>query len=252
MVHRNYTKRTHEPFAIQLPGKQLYVVTAPQDVVSTFNNSDGLDTDISLRELLLSFGVNKKGVELAWHKPRPGDWCYVPNNSINPEQRCFIKFVEHIYRTHLLSGETMLKMREVFSNSVDENLRMDNLGWCMAGDEQNFSLHTLVRHVVVDAATKSLFGTHLHDIDPNVVDHMLRFNDYVWQVVMRYPDFIFYRSAVSEPYEKLLSVMRKFVQVPAQKYGQINWLIRQTLIGMENTALDTDSRARMLLMMFWA
>lgn len=252
MAHRNYTQRTYEPFAIQLPGKQLYIVTAPKDVVATFSNSTGMDTDVSLRELLISFGVNKKGLELAWHKPKPGDRSYIPNNPINPEQRCFIKFVEHIYRTHLLSGPTMHKMREVFHNSVAENLRMDSLGWCMAGDEQNFSLYSLVRHVVVEGATRSLFGTHLHDIDPRVVDHMLHFNDYVWQVVMRYPDFFFYRSAVSVPYEKLLALMRKFVEIPAQQYGQINLLIRQTLVGMENTALDTDSRARMLLMMFWA
>lgn len=251
-AHRNYTKRTHEPFAIQLPGKKIYVVTSPGDVVSTFNNSGGLDTDFSLRELLTSFGVSKKGIELAWHKPMPGDWCYIPNNPINPEQRCFIKFVEHIYRTNLLSGSTMQSMREVFKNSVCENLRLENLAWCTAGDETSFSLHTLVRHIVVEGATKSLFGTHLHDIDPRVVEYMLHFNDYVWQLVMRYPDFFFYRSAVSEPYEKLLSLMRRFAEVPAQGYKQVNLLIHHTLVGMENTGLDTDSRARMLLMMFWA
>ncbi|KAJ4419067.1 hypothetical protein N0V82_005190 [Gnomoniopsis sp. IMI 355080] len=174
------------------------------------------------------------------------------HNPINPEQRCFIKFVEHVYRKHLIAGPTMRKMREVFKASVNEDLRLENLTWCMEGDETSFSLHTLVRHIVVEGATKSLFGTHLHDIDHRVVEHMLDFNDNVWQLVMRYPDFPFYPSAVSAPLEKLLAIMRKFVAVPARNYSQINLLIRHTLIGMENTALDIDSRARMMLMMFWA
>lgn len=48
----NYTNRTHEPVAIQLPFNKIYIITEPHDVADVFNNQDGLDVDFSLKELL--------------------------------------------------------------------------------------------------------------------------------------------------------------------------------------------------------
>ncbi|ROV91189.1 hypothetical protein VMCG_09334 [Cytospora schulzeri] len=246
----NHMGRTHEPFAIQLPGRKLYIITDPKDVTEVFNNKHGLDNDYSLRELVGVFGVTPEGIRRAWHVPQPGDWCFIPENPINPQQMSFAKWIQYSYRKYLLTAETMEEICSMFVNSLLDTICTDSMESCRRQDN-TVSLYTLIRKVMVEASTRSMFGPHLHEIDHNVVEYILGFNDNAWQVVTRYPD-LFGRSAVSRPRKKMMAIIRQFVERPLAENSLANSFVRNLLIAMENTGLDMHSRAAMLLMVFWA
>lgn len=226
-------------------------MTRPSDVNDIFNNQTGIDNDHSLREILLAFGVTADGLRRAWHVPQPGDWSYVPNSPWNPQQMCFIKNVQDGYRKHLLTAKTMEKMCQVFVDSLLSSLTTDSISWCLAGEDNTYSLYSVVRHAMVEASAQSMFGSHLHEIEPDIVQDMLNFNDNAWQVVMRYPDF-WSRSLVSEPRKRMMATMRQFVERPRSQNNQANSFIQNVLAGMEATELDMHSRSAMMLMIFWA
>jgi hypothetical protein len=232
----------------------LYIITQPADVTEIFNNKHGIDNDYSLREVLLAFGVTAPDLKRAWHVPQPGDSCYLPNNPLkllNPQNMCFIKWVQDNYRKHLLTRETQEQMCCVFKDSLLENIHTNMLSYCTAGGDNRYSLYMVIRNVMVEASTQSMFGPHLHEIDPNIVEHMLGFNDNAWQVVMRYPDF-FGCLDVSQPRKRMMGIMRQFVERPRNQNMLANSFVRNVLLGMEETNLDMHSRAAMMLMIFWA
>lgn len=164
---------------------------------------------------------------------------------------CFIKWVQDSYRKHLLTPDTLNSMSESFVGSLLQNIELDSISPFMKGSDDTFSLYDIVRNVMVEASAESMFGSHLQEIDPNAIQHMLDFNDNAWQVVMRYPDF-FGRLDVSRPRKEMMAIMRKFVERPRNQNVQANTFVRDVLEGMETTQLDMHSRAAMMLMIFWA
>ncbi|KAM4064610.1 cytochrome p450 [Hirsutella rhossiliensis] len=262
----DYTGRTHEPFAVELLGKTMYVVTAPGDVAAAFRDSAALNFDGNLAQLLENFGVKHEAFKRAWHKPQPGDWSYVADNAVKPAQLDLIHFVEETYKTQLLPGPHMDSMCRVFLDSVHSSLRWDALrggcAWCgLAGAADTahnmktaarppVSLLSLCRRLIAEAATRSLFGRLLHDISPGVVDDILEFNDYAWMVVFRYLDLL--EIPVTAPQRRLMATLSELIELPEHSRGEAAWAIRQTLAAFEIVDIDTQSRAAMMLMSFWA
>ncbi|KAI1363651.1 cytochrome P450 [Xylaria arbuscula] len=249
----NYTKRTHEVYAIQLLLKKLYIITSPADVAAAFRDTVALRFDGHLNELLLNFGFNADAIRRGWHNPKPGDWCYIPNNPINPKQLNFIHLTEDIYKKQLLPGERMDEICEAFLGALHKSVHRDKLeywGSSVGGKTRRISLYSLCRLAMVDAATRSMFGSHLHDIEPNIVDNMLKFNDYAWMVFFRYPDF--FGLPVTEPRRKIMDALKVFIQLPADQRKEQSWSIETIIAAQEIVGIDLEARASVILMIFWA
>ncbi|OTA54021.1 cytochrome P450 [Hypoxylon sp. EC38] len=257
----NSTGRTREPFAIQLLGKKLYVCTSPSDVSTIFDNTVCFNFDNHLTELLTSFGISGEALRQAWHKPEPGDWCYVPNNPFNPKQKNLIHCVEDIYRIQLLPGDHMDEWSAAFLRSVQTSLRgldslafcttrFDNCVWCNDCTPRRVSLYSLVSFFSVQATANAIFGPHLLEIDPLVVQHMLSFNEHVWMILFHCPNV--FGLPVNECRAKLKNAVRTFVQLPKHKRSQASWAITNVLDGMEIVGMDIESKVSMIVMIFWA
>ncbi|CAD6574398.1 MAG: hypothetical protein ASARMPRED_006688 [Alectoria sarmentosa] len=157
----NYTKRTHEPFAIKVGGTKFYIVTEPQDVAEVYRNVTSLNWDGHLSQILINLGFKMQALDLAWHKPIDGESCYVHKN-------------------------------------------------------------------------------------PNMLD----FNDRAWMVFFGLPSI--FSSEVTQARRKMTSTMTTFADLSeTEREGQA-WGIRQVLQAQETVGIDKESRACMLLLIYWA
>ena len=77
------------------------------------------------------------------------------------------------------------------------------------GNRKSASLKVLCRHITVDTAT---FGSHLHAIEPDIVRHMLEFNELIWMILFRYPDFL--GPPAAAPRWKTAEVLENFISLP--------------------------------------
>lgn len=226
-----------------------------------FDDTVGFNFDNHLTSLLTSFGISSAALERAWHVPKPGDWCYIPNNPVNLKQKSLIHCVEDIYRIQLLPGDLMDQWSRTFLDTVQMSLRnIRSLEFCTVQKSssvwyndhrtQQVSLYSLVSFFSVQATAHAMFGSHLHDIDPLVVQYMLSFNEHVWMIVFRCPNI--FGLPVDKYRSKLMDITRAFVQLPKEKRNQASWAINNVLYGMEIVGMDMESRASMILMIFWA
>lgn len=219
----------------------MYIITAPQDVAVTYRNSD-LGFDGHLNAILSSFGFTKEGLQLAWNET------VALKHNTN-----FVHASESKLRQQLLPGSKMDQLSNVFLSALREALQWPRLVYCMTkyGEvEAQLSLYSLCRYPVVDAAIRSLFGRHLHDIDPEIVGHMTKFNDSAWQIFFGLPAFL--GLSVTEPWKRLKHALTEFVQLPECKRCEQSWIIKTTLAEAEATGLDLESRTALVLLILWA
>lgn len=243
-------------------GKRIYICTTPSDVSTVFDDTEAFKFDNYLTHLLTSFGISEEALQRAWHRPQPGDWCHIPDNPLNPKQKSLIHCVEDIYRTQLLPGAYMDTWSRAFLGSVQASLLgLESLGACVPKCEEDLdwelnrgprrvSLYSLVSYFSVQATAQAMFGPHLGDINPSVVQDMLSFNEHVWMIVFRCPSI--FGLKVTRYRNKLMATTRKFVQLPKEQRIQASWAMTSVLEGMEIVGMDMESRASMVLMIFWA
>ncbi|KAF2971334.1 hypothetical protein GQX73_g2192 [Xylaria multiplex] len=233
--------------------KKLNIITAPADVAAAFRDTVALRFDGHLNELLENFGFGPEAIRRGWHRPMPGDWCYIPNNPVNPKQLNFIHLTEDIYKQQLLPGSKMDVICRTFLDALHESVRWDKLSHCgpvVSGSHKRISLYSLCRFSMVDAATRSMFGRHLHDIEPDIVEYMLRFNDSAWMVFFQYPDFC--GLPVTEPRRKIMEALKQFIKLPDSERSEQAWSIKNIIAAQEIVGIDLHARASVILMIFWA
>ena len=144
-------------------------------------------------------------------------------------------------------------MCKVFVTSMKNTLHWDCLDFCTLSRTQKcrrVSLRALCQQTMVEAATRSVFGSHLHQIEPDVVQHMLQFNQFVWMIFFRYPNT--FGSPVLGPQNKLIDALETFIKLPEDLRSEQSWSIKTILTAQEIVGIDLRSRASVMLLIYWA
>ena len=231
----------------------MYVVTDPEDVAAAYKNNTALNFDGHLNELLINYGFKGEALRLSWHLPMPGDACYLPNNPVNPQQKSLNRLTEEIYKKQLLPGEKMDCLCQVFISALENLMDWELLDFCTvseAGLNRTVSLKAMCRYAMVDAATRSMFGSHLQQIEPNIIHHMLKFNDFAWMVFFRYPNT--FGSPVDPPRQAILGALKKFITLPEGQRSEQSWAVKTVLAAQDIVGIDLHSKASVMLMIYWA
>ncbi|KAH7304460.1 cytochrome P450 [Stachybotrys elegans] len=258
-----YFGRVRKPFTIQLLGKKLYVCTDPDNVSDIFDDVHGFNFDTHLTSLLTNFGISQDSLRRAWHEPKPGDWCYIPNNPINPKQKSLIHCMEDIYRLQLLPGQHMDDWCASFLGSVQRSMAtMDDMLPFATTDNSipgvrqeaqqvtQARLYDIVSFFSVQATATAMFGSSLFTIAPTIVNDMLAFNKHVWMILFQRPNIM--GLPVDGPRQRIMQAMRDYLQIPVEKRQDASWVVHQVVRGMEIVQMDSESITSMLLMILWA
>ncbi|KAF7908167.1 uncharacterized protein EAF01_003922 [Botrytis porri] len=249
----DYTGRTHEPFALQVASQLFYIVTGPKDVAEVYRNVATLSWDGHLSQILSNFGFTGKALKLAWHVPIPGDKCYMHKNPVNPKQLSLVKLIEEVYIAQLLPGVNMTEMSEKFIVSLKDSLQPPKMDFCTLsrnGLTRRVSLKALCRSTLVEAATFSMFDKALHKLNPDIVQHMLDFNDSAWMVFFGLPEI--FSAKVAKARKTMQKTMAEFARLPEREREGQAWGIGTILKAQEIVGIDIESRACMLLLIYWA
>ena len=250
---RDYTGRTRDIYDIRVLGHNMYIITDPDQVASIFRDNSMISFDGHLKDLLQKFGIRGKALELSWQEFEPNDSRYLPDHLLAPRQKCLIRFTEEVYRQQLLPGKRMDEMCHRFIESISHSLKFVDLtddNTKTKGTTKTMSLQAICRFPLVDAAIRSLFGRHLHDIDSNITQHMMEFNDNIWMMIFDYPEFLSSKCIV--PRSKVKKALQTFIQMPNEKRQEQTWSVDTILQAQEIVGTDLESRSSVLLMMLWA
>jgi hypothetical protein len=120
-------KGSYEPFAIQVLGERLYVVTSPEDVTMVYKNSVNFSWDAYMDKLLDAFGLSKSARGVSWRKPDPNDSNNTRMRVINPQQKSLVHLIEDIYKMQLLPGDRLNTMLDTVMGRLDVWLNWSKL-----------------------------------------------------------------------------------------------------------------------------
>ncbi|MCJ1479176.1 hypothetical protein MMC13_007860 [Lambiella insularis] len=253
----NYTKRTREPFAVQIIGRTFYIITAPEDVAAAYRATTVLSFDGFLNEALRAFGVDAPSLKLAWHKPTLGDDCYHESNPVNPKQKPFVHWIKDIYRQALLPGDRMNYMAAHFHSFTDQSLQWGRVfSFAMKQTEKQgsigVSLKEFTRTIMLEAITDSLFGDTLVKIEPNLIKYVAEFNEEAWMLVHRYPKR--FARRVTHNHRKIMDALDKYRQTPkaVRTAGGESWSIETVMTAQEILGMSNESNNAFLMLIHWA
>ena len=113
-----------------------------------------------------------------------------------------------------------------------------------------FSLLTLYQRMLLEAATSSLFGHTIMEIDADFVSHQLAFTENGWMLFYRLPSYL--ASAVLTPQRAVIATFERFAILPESLRKDQLWSVQQILTAQECVGIDLTSRACVLTMILWA
>ena len=256
-VCRDFTNRTREPFAIKVIGRTFYTITAPEHVAAVYKATTALSFDSFLNEALRGFGLDAASIDLAWHKPSPGDACYHDPNLLNPKQKPFVHWIKDTYRQALLPGEKMNHMVVQFHRYIEGNMQWNRVSSLAIQQFHSkgvvvLSLKDFSRRIMLEAITDSFFGSCLFQVEPNIVQYAAGFNDEAWMLVHRYPKIL--SGRVLHNRAKIMAALSKYRQIPKEvrTAGGEAWAIETVMTTGELLGMKNESNDTFLMLIHWA
>ena len=201
-----------------------------------------------------AFGLNKAALQTVWHEPQPGDASYIPSNVINPTHKAHVHFTEEMYQRQLLPGAKLDGLSQKIIGFIDENLQWEKLaGPSVMEISETYiqlSLKTFCRGKLIDMISHYMFGEKLYQIEPNIAEHMVQFNDDAWMVLFRYPKFMAPKLAKSR--QKIQEAFRKYIQIPREQRSDAMWGMQNIIAAQEQAGIREKDRTALLLLVYWA
>lgn len=245
-----YFSDDRKPFAITLAGKQLYILTSPDDISAAYKETEALTFDIFVRDMMDSFGASKQSMDGMWLPA--GDHGFnalVPN----PERKCLADLTRDFHKQQLHPGPELDNISGKFIACIDESLQWKHISTRYAGLEdgvtRTVSLKDWCGEVLLYAATESFFGSALLRLKPDLFSKFFDFDDDSWMLLYKYPRFLSRRMHDAKD-EAIDALTRYFALSKEQRLGEA-WFV--STLETEQRRLNVGNRdiATLILQVYW-
>lgn len=200
-----------------------------------------------LNDLLIAFGVNSFMIPKLWEKPaqdsssaNPG----APHKLLSP-----IHTTLHHYKTQLLPGERLDQFGGALFGHISNAVCWKNISQLNGGATSRIPLTRFCGEILVEALGRAMFGSQGFDMEPDLVQAMLDFNDDAWMLIFQYPQS--HDSKLHKARRKLLKFFMKYMQSPEGTRSRQAWLMDEVLRDLAGIDMQDEDRAPLLLMIFW-
>ncbi|KAF2815105.1 cytochrome P450 [Mytilinidion resinicola] len=215
---RVHFANSREPFAVTVFGETIYILTSPRDVSGVFKETTTLSTDqVNINR---SFGVSDAGTE---QMTRPAFVDAVKGERGGLKDYNYMS--EHIRHSQLLPGHQMDILSRDFMQLFEVEMRSGTpegkyvIGSTGEGGRvvlvKNWAAQSLIR-----ATTHALFGHCLLEMEPQLTDTFLRFDDKSWMVIYNYPEMF-----AKETYELKEELIQIFMSTNANSFKIAFWML---------------------------
>ena len=201
-----------------------------------------------LNDLLTAFGVNPAVIPKLWQKPGLGT-ADQPNLDNRVKVLSPIHATLDHYKSQMLPGERLDSFSYSLFDHISNLLRQDNIHQQFEGITEGVSLYRFCGEVLVEALSRSMFGNRIFELEPELVQNMLDFNDDAWMLIFQYPQSP--ESRLHKARRRLLDFFVKYMQDTAGLRFEQAWMIDKVLRDLKNIDMCDEDRAPLLLMIYW-
>ena len=229
-------------------GKTFYILTSPDHVTSAYENTTTLSWDASLKELLVSFGVERSTLGRMWNEPRKGDARYA--SFIDPKHKPLARLAGDLYREQFLPGPRMDIFNSKLLGLMDRSMHWEKIPSRYTANKEALSLMDFCANLMIDATTRSLFGDSIYEIEPSLNQMSIDFFDQAWKIVMfAYPRFAARKLYTSR--QGIHNALLKYIQSPRKKRNDAAWLTTEMLKEQTAAGINDKDKASIMFLLFW-
>ena len=239
------------PFAISFPGQTYNVIIRPQDVAAVYEHTTSLSWDYYLKELLLSFGVDKSVLGKTWRNPsthQNGDAIQangVKSHGIKPDHKSLVHWTEDLYRQQFPPGPRFDELSDKMVGLIEDSLRWTKLPSRYTVNEERIPLMDFCANVLIDATTRSLLGDFIYEIEPKLTPMMLEFTEESWKLLMLpYPKVAAPKLHTAK--KAIHNALCKYVTAPPESRAKAVWMMNEVMQAQVAADIDNTDKASIM------
>ncbi|KAI1841566.1 hypothetical protein JX265_004704 [Neoarthrinium moseri] len=247
---RTYFGNVREPFALTILGMKTYVLTKAEDVGEVYRNNDTLSYEEFVQMMMQILGNSRSAVKEMF-KPLSKDKKGYPNPKEKPLGILFREM--HIHQ--LFPGENLNFLEDRFYRFFYDQLENSELRKASYAIRKSSDI-TIVPLVqwcsdyFAKAGQDAYFGPRLADLDPNLTDDFIIFDELSYQVIYQYPYFLAKKMRASR--DRILQAFKKYLEIPHERREGAAWFVNASEEEMNYLHLSDEDKAIAIMTIYWA
>ena len=201
-----------------------------------------------LNDLLIAFGVNFKVIPKLWERSRGTSINGMRIESSLKDMAPIHATLDH-YKKQLLPGDKLDKFNSVLFSHLSNSLSCEGLYHRYGSATIRVSLKDFCAEVLIDALSRTMFGDRIYEIEPDLVQNMVDFNEDAWMLMFHYPQSP--DSKLHKARRKLLDFFLNYMHSPKEVRSGQTWLIDRVLDDLNAIDISDEDKAPLLLLIYW-
>ncbi|KAL8726423.1 MAG: hypothetical protein Q9181_006052 [Wetmoreana brouardii] len=230
---RRYFGDISKPFALAVMSQRLYIITSPQDVSAIYKNTTTLTFDEFVRDMMLSFGVSEEGVRRMWESPRTV-------GNVGSLHKVLAHAGEDYYRQQFHPGDCLddlwVNIQDRFSASLEWNAITGRSVLSKEGDSKTVSLMRLCQQILLASVTCAVFGDRLLQMNPNLLQAFLAFDDDSWKLTYKLPPL--FAKDMHKAREQIFAALQSYFALPREARTGATWVVHVLEDEMRKIGLE--------------
>lgn len=230
---------------------KTYVITKSEHVGQVYRNTETLSYEEFVQAMMRILGNSEPSVQ-AMFEPLPKDKQGFPNPHGKPLGILFRQM--HIHQ--LFPGENLTFLETRFYEFFDKHLHMKKLiGTCpyaisKAPEAIVLPLTQWCSDFFVRSGQTAYFGPKLEEIDPNLTDSFIIFDELSYQVIYQYPRVLAKKMLASR--DRVLSGLKQYLQLPRDQRREEAWFVEAMESEMRAIGMSAEDMAIATMTIYWA
>ena len=145
------------------------------------------------------------------------------------------------------------KFLSYFDSFLEFHAMAGNSRYCLRNREPAgaicVSLTRWCAEMVINASQHGYFGDRLTQIDPNLAQTFINFDQRSWQLLYRYPRWLS-RDMYSAKYQ-LIKALTSFFESPADTKTDAAWVTKLLEEEMRDLGFNSNEMATLMMLQYW-
>ena len=172
---------------------------------------------------------------------------------MNPSAKSLIPLTEELSKRQYNAGEKLDIIIDKLITSIQESLSWElmssQFGLQSRTKTNRFSLLQFCGEKLIKATQKTLFDPVLFEIDPEMTQSMITFNDELWKLMN--PSWLVNSQRVKVLRQKYIDAFIAYIRLPSSARRQESWLVSSVIEQHKSFNISEKDSAAMLVMVYW-
>ncbi|MCJ1269255.1 hypothetical protein MMC22_009145 [Lobaria immixta] len=251
---REYFKNSDEPYALNVAGEKLYVLTSPHDMRTVRENASTLSRYELTRDFIIALGLKPAVGKTIGRRSMQGDKLNLMLRS-GAMRKPFFQVVKNftLEKQNQMLEQPLNSLQDDFIRHIEKSMRWNCLSAkytkFTSSDEKELSLVGWCRDVIVNAATRSYFDEALLQIEPSLSQIVFDLDSETCGSITKYPHKLGNFSAVAK--EKGIGAFTAYLKLSKMQRAGEAQFVRDLEEEYRQLGLDEENLAALMMMVYW-